>query len=174
MNILKKLFSKSNLILYLIILCLVLLDIGAKSLIENSMELGQSNSIIGGILNFTFILNKGGAWGVFSEANATVWLGVLSLIFAIIMLVCNAFFIKSKNLLYYFSFSLILAGTIGNMIDRFAINAVRDFIEVDFMSFPVFNVADIFLVIGVILFCIWYVISIFKSQPQKEENMQKN
>ena len=169
MEYFKKIFSKANIIIYCVILCLVTVDLVTKALIQSNMQLGESNIVINGLLSFTFILNKGGAWGIFSEANATVFLGILSLIFAIVMFIVNAFFIKEKNLLYYFSFSLIVAGTIGNMVDRFSINAVRDFINIDFMTFPVFNVADIFLVVGVVLFCIWYLIAMFKNNSNHNE-----
>ena len=169
MNYLKKIFSKSNIIIYLIIFALVVLDLVTKFLIQSNMQIGENKVIISGVVSFTYILNRGGAWGILSEDNITIWLGVLSLIFAISMVIVNAFFVKEKNALYYFSFSLILAGTFGNMIDRFSLNAVRDFINLDFISFPVFNMADIFLVVGVICFCIWYLILMFKKDKNESD-----
>ncbi len=163
MSHIKQIFSKTNLILYGIILGIVFLDLLSKFLVDTFMDLYESVPFIEGFINFTYIANKGGAWGMLAESGATLWLAIFSLIFIIIFFSLNAYYIKKKNLLYHFSFCLIVGGTFGNMIDRFSLGYVRDFIEFDFINFPVFNIADICLVVGVFLFCLWYILSLYKE-----------
>ena len=64
---------------------------------------------------------------------------------------------------------MVLGGTLGNMIDRIFLGYVRDFICLEFINFPVFNVADSCLVIGVILYCVYYVFLWDKKENKKGE-----
>ena len=98
--------------------------------------------------------NTGAAWSIFS--NATVWLIIVSIVFLALMFVLNRF-IKKPNLLYYISFSMIFGGALGNLYDRIVLGYVRDFIKLDFMNFPVFNVADCFVCVGVFLMCVFLI-----------------
>lgn len=111
--------------------------------------------------------NTGAAWSLFS--NGTIWLIVISFVFLALLFVVNHF-IKKKNLLYYISFSMIFGGAIGNLYDRIAFGYVRDFIKLDFMNFPVFNVADSFLCVGVFLFCIFLIFVEARSEKNKPSN----
>ncbi len=98
--------------------------------------------------------NTGAAWSIFSGKVA--WLIVLSCLFLVCFVVLNHF-IKKKNLLYYISFSMIFGGALGNLYDRIVFGYVRDFIKLDFMNFPVFNIADSFLCVGVVLYVIFII-----------------
>lgn len=170
MNVIKALFSKKNLILYACIALLVVVDIVVKRIVQANIELFDTVIFIDGFINFTYVQNKGVAWGIFAEADVTIYLGILSLIFALAFLALNTFvFKKGKNLLYYISFCLIVGGTIGNMIDRLFLQYVVDFIKLDFMSFPVFNIADAFLVVGVILFCVWFLTYTIKEDDSDKD-----
>ncbi len=114
--------------------------------------------------------NTGAAWSMFS--NATVWLIVISIIFLAALFVLNHF-IKKPNLLYYISFSMIFGGAIGNLYDRIAFGYVRDFIKLDFMNFPIFNIADSFLCVGVVLFCIFLIFVEARSGKDKSSSDSK-
>lgn len=178
MQFFKKFFSKTNIILYVVVLVLIALDIVTKYIVQNNIALGESVTFIPGFIDFTYTLNKGAAWSMFAGlSNATIILGVFSLIFAVLCFVFNYFVKNGKNLLYYFGFCLTLAGTLGNAYDRLFLGAVRDFIKTTFMSFPVFNIADMCLVVGVILICIWYIMQTIKSSGkdvnEKEEPTQE-
>ena len=134
----------------------VLLDQITKLLIVNFMTLGESIPVIKGVLNLTYITNKGAAMGMLSDNR---WVFMIFSTLAIIGL--TVFLVFSHKTLGKFTsiaFSMIIGGGIGNMIDRmfngevFCDGAVVDFI--DFCAFPdlwkwTFNVADAFVTVGV-------------------------
>lgn len=128
----------------------------AKILVATNLELGQSTEFIKGILDFTYIHNTGGAWGMLSGYT---WL--LVSITLIVMLVCIALLMRYgvKNKLIFWSLILVLSGGIGNMIDRiFRGGEVIDFLHFAFFkSFPVFNIADIAIVIGAGLLMLYFI-----------------
>ncbi len=106
---------------------------------------GKSFEVIKGILNFTYIQNKGASMGILG--------GQRTLLIIVTVVIIGAglwYFIKYKpdNFLLLTSSALILSGAVGNLIDRVALGYVRDFIDVQFVKFYVFNVADCGIVIG--------------------------
>ena len=109
-------------------------------------------TIIEGILSLSFVRNTGAAWGIF--AGKTLFL----VLFTVVIFGAGfIYFYKNppKNNLYKISLTLIASGGIGNMIDRiFRDGAVIDMIRVDFVDFPVFNVADICVCVGAALLCV--------------------
>jgi len=62
--------------------------------------------------------------------------------------------------------AMVLGGAVGNIIDRIVLGYVIDMFEVDFTDYAVFNIADCFVVVGVILFCIFYLIQVIKEERQ--------
>ena len=95
-----------------------------------------------------FVKNYGAAFNIFSGNR--IFLSVISIIFSIILL--NLILReKSPNSINYYSYSFFLAGTIGNGIDRISKGYVIDFINLNFIDFPVFNIADISINIGFII-----------------------
>ncbi len=136
---------------YILAILTGLLVLGAdqytKYYIMNNYTLGETCDFIPSLLDITYIHNKGGAWGMLSGYT---WI-LLSLT-AVIMLVCIALLLKQglNNKLMFWAMSLVLAGGIGNMIDRiFRGGNVIDFLHFAFWrEFPVFNVADCAVVIG--------------------------
>ena len=116
----------------------------------------QITGSILGIFHFTLVHNTGAAFGIFG--NATVVLGVISIVVSIVLLAMpfiNAKMYNDKKTEFLFSsFQLILiaiiaAGGIGNAIDRLVTGYVVDFICFDFIDFPVFNIADIGVTCGI-------------------------
>lgn len=109
--------------------------------------------------------NSGAAFGIFSKS--TTFLVLLSVTIVAIMLVFDAK-LKIKSKTYTIGLGLVLAGAIGNFIDRITLKYVRDFIMFDFWkSFPIFNFADCCIVIGAVLLCVYFV---FLSKGEKNEN----
>ena len=109
-------------------------------------------------------LNTGAAWSIFS--NLTWLLILFSFVFVVGIAVFD-FFSKFNNKIYSVGISFVLGGAIGNLIDRIFLNGVRDFIYFDFwQSYPTFNMADTFLIIGIILIAVYIIFLI----PQKEKN----
>ena len=99
------------------------------------------------------VQNTGAAWGIFS--GKTIGLVFISFAMIIALFVFN-YFVKDKNTFYCLSFGFVIGGAIGNLVDRIALNYVRDFIFLDFWpTFPVFNIADSFLCVGAVMMAIF-------------------
>ena len=97
-------------------------------------------------------------------------------IFSIIFVVAFAiydYFNHEKNWLYISGVSLIISGAIGNLIDRIFLGYVRDFISIRLFSF-VFNIADLWVTLGVIFFVINLIMSIFRDKKKDKSNVENN
>ena len=141
----------------------------SKWYIASNFTLADSKPFINGLIDLTYVNNKGGAWGLM---EGHTWI-LLSLTF-FIMIICVALLIKEgfKNKLLFFSVSLILSGGIGNMIDRiFRDGNVVDFIHLHFMpTFPVFNIADCAVCIGACLLLLHFIIDMIKDYKIRRKN----
>ncbi len=146
---------------------IVALDQITKNLIVSNLVLGHSSiPVLGGLFNIVFIDNEGGAWG-FMQNNT--WM--LIAITVLIMIICFAMLIKYglHSKMFFFSIVLVLSGGIGNLIDRIVRGSVVDFIQFGFWkTFPVFNVADIAVCIGVGLLLLYFVLDIIKDFKAKK------
>ena len=104
------------------------------------------------IFTLEFVRNYGAAFNIFSGSRL-----FLSLISVISTIVLSYFiFISDNKLINRYGLSFILAGSIGNGIDRIFYGYVIDFIKIKFINFPVFNVADIVINLGVLILIISY------------------
>lgn len=132
----------------------VVFDLVTKYVIESKMELGQETSFIPGFMSFVIVHNEGAAWGMFKG------LQVLLIIVTLIFIAVYLWFIftsKSKSALLGIASGLLLGGCVGNLYDRIGFGYVRDFLNFEFMNFPVFNIADTCLCIGVVLLAIYFI-----------------
>lgn len=123
------------------------LDQFTKFLVISRLSLNQSVPVLRGILHITRVHNRGAAFGILKDQ---LGLFILASLFAIALIYSN---LKNtgfkKEPVYSASLSLILAGAVGNLIDRLRLGYVVDFI--DFRIWPVFNVADSAITVGAIL-----------------------
>ncbi len=122
-------------------------------------------SIIPGLLEFTYLENTGAAFGFFPGFSWVII--ILTLILTVIVLVF-LFRYKHHSFLSYAWCTLVVAGGIGNVIDRFAFGYVVDYIHVLFFPY-VFNFADCCVVIGAILFAVWY---LFCKDKREQRDLQ--
>ncbi len=141
-----------------------------KWLVARRFALGESKPFITGLLDFVYVRNSGGAWGMLSGKTA-----VLLLVTAAIMVLCVLILVKfsKSSPLLLWAIVLVLSGGIGNMIDRiFNGGEVVDFLHFAFFpSFPVFNVADCAVVIGAGLLILYFLLdSINKKTPPEESD----
>ncbi len=145
---------------------LVIVDQLAKYLVRAHIPLGGSVPFLPGVLDFTYVQNTGAAFSVLREHT---WL--LTLISAVVVLVICYLVVKGffTGVLGRISALLILAGGVGNLIDRAVFGYVTDMIRTLFMDFPVFNVADCCITIGVPLLAI-YLLLHWKDDDKKEED----
>jgi signal peptidase II len=120
---------------------------------------------IPGFLDFRLVHNTGAAWGMFGDS--TFALGVFAVVFCILLLVIAHMRRDKARMLEMAGYGLVLAGGIGNAIDRFTSGYVVDFIETTFISFPVFNIADIGVTCGFALIVICYFL-LGDNQAQQE------
>ncbi|OQQ81421.1 signal peptidase II [Ligilactobacillus salivarius] len=129
------------------IIILIIADQGLKLWISANIKLGTSQVILPNILALTNVRNDGAAWSVLSGQQ---WFFTVITIVALGMM--GYFFWKLRNdNLYMLAISLLIAGTLGNFIDRIRLGYVVDMFETLFMNFPIFNVADMCLTFGVII-----------------------
>ncbi len=137
-------------------IAVVVADQISKSYIVANFEYCVSYPFLPKLVDITYILNGGGAW---SMLDGYTW--VLLSLTIIIMLICVALIIKVgvENKLMFWAMCLVLGGGIGNMIDRiFNGGKVVDFLHFTFWpDFPVFNVADIAIVIGALLLIAYFI-----------------
>ena len=130
----------------------IILDQLTKSLFAGQQPGGILAGPFLGIFDIRLVHNTGGAWGIF--ADSTFGLGVFSLVVCAIIAAYFLWTARQCNMLQVVSFALIVAGGIGNAIDRFTQGFVTDFIEFSFIDFPGFNIADIGVTCGFALLVI--------------------
>lgn len=169
---LKKLSKETikKIIIYLSIVILgFVLDRISKILVVNNLEFGISKQIelIPNLLYFTYVKNTGGAWSILS--NATWLLAIISTL--AVVGISYYMFKKQLKLSYFICGALIVAGGLGNLFDRVFYGAVVDFIETYPFgySYPVFNIADIFVVVG----AIYMIIYMFYEEHQAKKRSQE-
>lgn len=118
---------------------------------------------IPGLLEFTYLENTGAAFGFLSGRS---WIIMICTVVLIIALIIHLFRYKHHTFLSYTCCALIIAGGVGNLIDRFAFGYVVDYIHVLFFPY-VFNFADCCVVVGAILFAVWYLF--FKDKKEQTD-----
>lgn len=153
-------------VMSVLIVVILVLDLVTKYVIDGMYEEGTGVSAIPGLFNIISVHNYGAAWGIFEGSQ--VMLIIMSLIFLGIFI---WYFIveKKKSWLLIVTFAFLFAGCLGNLYDRIVFGYVRDFIQFAFwQSFPIFNFADTFLTIGVIMFIIYLLIPLFKKQGKNK------
>ncbi len=151
-------------LLYLIPFILIIAaDQISKILVSGALKLGQSVEAVNGVFNITYVQNRGAAFGLF---NGRRWLliAVSVLIFAALVWYIVRRRPTSKWLMW--SLTLICAGGIGNLIDRAVFGYVRDFIDVTFTRFPVFNIADCGVTIGAVMLALYILIEEHKHEDE--------
>ena len=146
-----KLFFKKIIIYFGIVLIIFLLDRFSKlyilSILENS---GEVDIYINSYINFILVWNSGIGFGLFSFDQSEMY-NLMTILITFINLFIVYLIIKSKDNTVYF-FLIILGGSLGNLFDRIYYSAVPDFIDISYKGYHwfVFNVADIFISLGII------------------------
>ena len=132
--------------IFIVTILVFILDQAAKFWIRTAFYPGCSRPILPGIFHLSFVTNTGSAFGLFPDAGPVF---IIFSILAIVILLVLAWQKRSGfSSLVKFSFGLLLGGVSGNLIDRIRFGAVLDFL--DFRIWPVFNIADSGITLGVI------------------------
>lgn len=136
----------------LVVVVWFMIDLITKG-VFNAYEPGQV--IAGpflGIFQFTLVHNTGAAWGVFGDM--TLVLGIFSILVCAAVVAYLFFYAPESSFPLVLGGALVVAGGLGNALDRLTLGYVIDFIEPVFINFPVFNVADIGVTCGVVIFIV--------------------
>ena len=148
--------------IYLIAILLVITDQVIKLIIINNSQM-LPKVIINGFLKFTYCENRGVAFSL-GDGNVTLFV-IINIIMILGLILFYEKEMKKYDKLSKMLISMIIAGGISNLIDRMFRGFVVDFIDIsDLFNFAIFNVADIFICLGVIGLGIWY---IFKYNKEK-------
>lgn len=162
--------TKGKVLLYMITFLVVVIgDQLTKMIVDKTLNLGTGYSIIDNFFYFTYVHNFGAAWGILQGKMILFFL--VSIIAAVG--ICY-YFLQTHpyQQLTRFGLVLIFSGMVGNLIDRLVLGYVRDFIDFIIFGydFPVFNVADMAIVIGVGL--LLFELAIEEYQAWKLSNSQ--
>ena len=134
---------------------------------------GARQDFLPGFLNFRYVQNTGAAFSFFE--NGTAFFAVFTSIVLVAMTVI-LFRVRKRNIrLLNVAIMLIIAGGIGNLIDRIARGFVVDMFEFDFISFPIFNFADVLICVGtglLFIFILFFYEKYFPPKKKQTENKE--
>lgn len=148
--------------IFIIVTAIIVIDRLTKLFFMQSLSAGQTIPVIKGFLYFTLVYNRGAAFGILKNQIPFFILTTAIAIFFIL------FYLKKSSSLEKAALGLILAGAIGNLIDRIFFGCVIDFIDVHIepvFYWPVFNVADSAITVGA---CILGWLLLRRSLPVKK------
>jgi signal peptidase II len=149
---------------YLIALAVIFIDQVTKWMIVKEMYYGQSITVIENFLYITSHRNRGAAWGIL---QGQMWFFYLITVVVVVGLIIYIQKLKKQDKWFGIALALMLGGAIGNFIDRVVRKEVVDFVNTYIFTydFPIFNVADSALVVGVI---IMFIMTLFEGKMKKE------
>ena len=150
-----KLILKKNLSNLIIVFIIFFLDRISKYIILNqSLTQNEFNYSVTTFLDFNLVWNSGIAFGLFSF-DQNIYYNLITSIIVSVTLILIWFALKSQGL-EKISFLMIIGGSLGNIFDRLYYSSVIDFIDINYNNFHwfIFNVADIFISLGVIILII--------------------
>ena len=142
------------------------LDLATKWVFRDLLPGGILAGPFLGLVDIRLVHNTGAAWGIFSDS--TFALGVFSVVVCVALTAYFYATIRDANTAETIGFGLVVAGGIGNALDRFFQGYVIDFIEFSFIDFPVFNVADIGVTCGFVIIIIGLLASMRKPADKDE------
>lgn len=137
---------------YIIAFFFFIVDLLSKQIIDHIMKVGESVKIIHNFFYITYTHNFGAAWSILEDKRI-----LLLIITVFVLYLINKFMNKSElSKLENISYGMIIGGALGNLFDRIFFGFVFDFIDFRIFgyNYPVFNLADTFIVIGVIIMII--------------------
>lgn len=145
----------------------VIADQLLKLYINSNIELYDVREFIPKILSITHVRNDGAAWSIMAGRT---WF--LILLPAVVITAALVFMFKNRggSRLCLLSLALVLGGGIGNLIDRVRMHEVIDYLKLELFDFPIFNFADICVVIGAILFAVYM---FFFEESEKSYSSKK-
>lgn len=150
---------------FLLSIALVVIDQVTKNYIIANYAIGEKVKVIESFFYITHHKNTGAAWGILQDS--TMILAILSAVVAVILII---FFFHFEDKMFKISIAVVIGGAIGNFIDRAFLSGVTDFLDFYIFgyNFPIFNVADMCVVVGAILLSV-YILFIYKEEKEINE-----
>ncbi len=157
-----------------IIVCtavLVAVDQIIKYIVDTNMEIGESIVAIEGLLNWHYLRNDGASFSILEGQRWFFIIGTFVILAVIAVIIAKKMI---NHWLGYASATLVVAGGIGNLIDRIRFGEVIDYIDISpLFKFAVFNFADCCIVVGGIALCVYILFLHDKFAPKKEEQTEE-
>ena len=151
------------------IVLIVLIDQVTKQLAISKLETVGTYTVIEGFLQFTYTLNEGIAFSLFESSTVSKLIIIVVTALVCALILGYMYTNRCKSLWLYWSLGVLVAGGLGNLIDRVTYGFVVDFIEFTFVDFAVFNIADCAVTLGAASFIIYLVVDIIKDRKRKGE-----
>lgn len=148
------------------IILIVAFDQITKYLVSSYLKGGKIINFIPRVVQFRYAENTGMAFSMFSGAR---WIFVALTVIVCVGVMWYMFRDKCPSLWMYWSLGVVVAGGLGNLIDRVRFGYVVDFIEPTFMEFAVFNIADSAVTLGAVSLVLYLVCDLFKSKGAKSD-----
>ena len=161
----------------LLMVLTVLIDQLTKVYFRNLAETQGDIWVIDGFFYLTYVVNTGAAWSFLANVSwAQTFFKVLTSVALLLFVFFYVYACKNKHTWLKYALAFMVGGTIGNFIDRIAVSGVTDFLGFIFGSyyFPVFNLADSFLVVGVIMLMVHFLFLDEGALLKKESNASEN
>lgn len=150
-----------------IFIAMLVLDLLTKYFVNKNMSVGDETDFLPGFINIINVHNNGGAWNIFSGNQ------IFLIIFTSIFIAAYLYFYLHEcrnGVLFHVGSALLITGALGNLIDRIGFNYVRDMLHFEFWpSFPVFNVADVCVCVGIAVLILFYLIVLIRSRKKEEQ-----
>lgn len=138
---------------YLIVAALlVVCDQLVKYWVVSNLSLGEAMNVIPNVFSLTYYQNSGAAWSIL---QGQMWFFAIVTFVAVPLCIWLLWKNRRGSKFYSLALGLVIAGALGNFIDRMRLGYVVDMFQTDFMNFPIFNVADMCLTIGVAMVFIY-------------------
>ncbi len=138
-----------------------------KLAVVSNIDMYEVKDFIPHVLSLTQIRNSGAAWSIM---EGQTWFLILLPIVIIAVSLVFMFLNRKGSVFSLVSLSLVMGGGIGNLIDRIRLGEVVDYLKLELFDFPIFNLADMCVVVGAILFCGYMV---FFDESKKEDTKQE-
>ena len=137
---------------YIIAFLFFIIDLISKQVVMNIMEVGDSIKIINNFFYITYTKNSGAAWSILENQRI-----LLLIITVFVLFIINKYINKEKiSNIESFTYGMIIGGIVGNLFDRIFYSTVTDFFDFKIFGYdyPIFNLADSFIVIGIIILAV--------------------
>ena len=148
---------------------LVVLDQAVKYAVRANIEPGQSIPFLPHVLDLAHVQNTGAAFSILASHTWLLTLVSLAVVLVMCGLIVKGFF---RNALGRWAAALVFAGGMGNLIDRAVFGFVTDMLKTTFINFPVFNVADCCVTVGVPLLFVYILLYVGREEDEADASAQ--